>query len=267
VLICALAGASLHNGGAPITLAVVLDGATQEEREPLRAYLTKAMGRPVNIASPDSFRETVDRVGDGHYDFACLGALMYIRAHAQYGVIPLVQRTTDLHYYTVFITAADSPIYSLNDLRGKHFAFGDVDSTSAHLMAYYELMRAGINPETDLLLRYSGSHPATAAMVETGAVDAGAIDERVFKFLIHDGKVDSKRVRVFYTSKPYIDYVYVAGKDVPEVERKEFSRALLALRAGPDDAVLKILRAERFIVANDQEYAAVRKIAKELKMF
>jgi ABC-type phosphate/phosphonate transport system substrate-binding protein len=61
--------------------------------------------------------------------------------------------------------------------------------------------------------------------------------------------------------------VYVAGKDVPEVERKEFSRALLALRAGPDDAVLKILRAERFIVANDQEYAAVRKIAKELKMF
>lgn len=266
VAIWLLTSASLH-GEKTITIGVVMDQATQEEREPLRAYLSKAMGNQVSIAAPDSFRDTVDQLGNGAYDFACLGALMYIRAHAKYGVIPLVQRARDRNYFTVFITGTNSSIHSLRDLKGKQFAFGDRDSTSAHMMAYYELRQAGIDPETYFRFRYSGSHPATAAMVETGVVDAGAIDETVLNFLISTGKIDRKKVRIFYTSKPYVDYVWVARKDVTEAERERFSHALLALKEGKDDAILKILRAKQFVLANDQEYAEARKIAHELNMF
>jgi phosphonate transport system substrate-binding protein len=265
--ICVLVGAPIYGADRPITIGVLMDGKTQEERAPLRGYLTKAMGQPVKIASPDSFRETVSHLADGSYDFACLGALMYTRAHAKYGVIPLVQRTADLHYRSVFITAANSPIHSLNDLKGKRFAFGDIDSTSAHLIARFALKQAGIDPETDLKLRYSGSLLATAALVETGVVDAGALGETFFNFLINSGKLDSKKVRVFYTSKPYLNYVYVARKDVSASERDKFIRALLGLKQGKDDLVLKILSAQQFVVANDQEYAITRQIAHELKMF
>jgi len=225
------------------------------------------MERSVIVAAPGTVRETVAHLADGSYDFACLGALVYIRARAKYGVIPLVQRTTDLHYYTVFITSATSTIYSLSDLKGKEFAFGDIDSTSAHLMAYRELKWAGLNPETDLKLRYSGSHPATGAMVANGTVDAGAIDKTIFDFLISNGQLDSDKVRVFYTSKPYLDYVYVARKDVSEAEREKFTRALLALKEGKDDRVLRILRAQKFVMADDVEYGLTRKIAHELNMF
>ncbi len=262
-----MASAMFGAADRPITVGVVLDGTSQEERAPLRAYLTKAMGGPVIIAAPDTLRETVAHLADGSYDFACLGALMYIRARAKYGVIPLVQRKIDLHYYTVFITGTDSSIYSLRDLRGKQFAFGDIDSTSAHLMAYHELRQAGIDPESDLKFRYSGSHLATAALVETGVIDAGAIDETIFKFLINSGKLDANRVRVFYTSQPYVDYVWVARKDMPEAERDKFAHALLALKKGQDEAVLKTLRAKQFVVANDAEYASIRQIAHTLKMF
>jgi phosphonate transport system substrate-binding protein len=266
VAIWLLTSASVH-GEKTITIGVVMDQATQAEREPLRAYLSKAMGSQVSITAPDSFRETVAQLGNGAYDFACLGALMYIRAHAKYGVIPLVQRARDKNYYTVFITGANSSIHSLRDLKGKQFAFGDRDSTSAYLMPYYELKQAGIDPETYFHFRYSGSHPATAAMVETGVVDAGAIDETVLNFLIGTGKIDGKKVRIFYTSKPYVDYVWVARKDVPEAERERFIHALLALKEGKDDAILKILRGKRFVMANDQEYEEARKIAHELNMF
>lgn len=265
--ICVLAGSSFSGDGRPITLGVVLDEATLEEREPLRAYLTQAMGRPVEIAAPDTFNETVSHLGDGSYDFACLGALMYIRAHARYGVIPLVQRVIDLHYHTVFITGVGSSIRSLDDLKGKQFAFGDVGSTSGYMMAYHELKQAGIDPETDLKYRYSGSHPATAAMVEDGVVDAGAIDETVFNFLIAGGKIDSKKVRVFYTSKPYLDYVYVAGRSVPAADQQRFAQALLSLKEGKDDPILRILRAKHFVVASDQEYAPMRQIAHQMKLF
>jgi phosphonate transport system substrate-binding protein len=265
--ICILSSTSLFGIDRPITIGLVIDGSNQEDRAPLQAYLTKTMGRPVIVAAPGTFRETVAHLADESYDFACLGALIYIRAHAKYGVIPLVQRTTDLHYYTVFITGTDSTIHSLSDLKGKKFAFGDIDSTSAHLMAYRELKEAGFNPEIDLNLRYSGSHPATAAMVANGEVDAGAIDKTVYDFLISGGKLDSAKVRVFYTSKPYLDYVYVARKDVSEAEREKFTRAVLALREGKDDRVLRILRAHKFVVANDAEYGSTRQIAHELEMY
>ena len=267
VAVCAPAGAPLYGADRLLTVGVVLDEATRGEREPLRDYLTKAMGRPVNLAAPDSYRETVAHLADGSYDFACLGALMYMRAHADYGVIPLVRRTIDLHYRTVFITGADSSIHSLSDLMGKQFAFGDIDSTSAHLVAYHELMQAGLNPNTDFKSRYSGSHPATAAMVENGVVDAGAIDETVFNFLIINGKLNRKKVRIFYTSNPYVDYVFVARKDVPEAERERFASALLALTEDKDHRVLGILRATQFVAATDQEYTLMRQMAHEVKMF
>jgi len=265
--ICVLGGAALYGVDKPITVALILDGSTQADREPLQAYLTKAMGRPVNVAAPDLLLETSARLADGSYDFACLGALMYIRSRAWYGVIPLVQRTSDLHLHSVFITGTGSSIHSLADLKGKQFAFGDINGTSTHLIPYRELKRAGINPETDLQVRYSGSNPATAALVETGVVDAGVLDETIFNSLISEGKLNSQKVRVFYTSRPFVSYVYVARKDVPEAERERFARALLALRKGKDDSVLKILRAEQFVVANDQEYATIRQIAHQLNMF
>jgi phosphonate transport system substrate-binding protein len=168
--------------------------------------------------------------------------------------------------HTVLITGAASSIHSLGDLNGKRFAFGDVNSTGT-LMVERELMQAGINPESDLQIRYSGSHPATAALVETGVVDAGAIDETVFTALISEGKLNSEKVRVFYTTKPFVSYLYVSRKDVPEGDREKFARALLTLKEGKDDTVLKILRAKQFVVATDEEYANIRQIARKLGMF
>ena len=134
VVICVLASTSLYAADRPITIGVAIDGSNQHDRAPLQAYHTKAMRRPVIIASPDNYGATVAALADASYDFACLGALNYIRARAKYGVIPLVQRAIDLKYQTVFITGTGSSIHSLRDLRGKQFAFGDIDSTSAHLL-------------------------------------------------------------------------------------------------------------------------------------
>jgi ABC-type phosphate/phosphonate transport system substrate-binding protein len=50
-------------------------------------------------------------------------------------------------------------------------------------------------------------------------------------------------------------------------EREKFVRALLALNQGKDDPVLRLLSAQQFVVANDQEYATTRQIEHDLKMF
>lgn len=265
--IWALLGASPQDADQAINIGLAPDGMTQAERAPLREYLTKAMGRPVNLMVPDRYSDAVARLADGSYDFACLGALTYVRAHASNGVIPLVQRTSDRKYHSVFITGTDSPIHSLRDLTGKQFAFGDIYSTSGHLIPDRELRKAGVNPETDLLFRYSGSHPVTAALVEAGVVDAGALDETIFRSMVAGRKIDGKKVRIFYTSEPFVDWLYVARRSLPVEEQEKFARALLALKEGETDAVLKLLGAKQFVRANDEEYAGIRRMAKELGLF
>src|ERR1039458_9835971 len=115
---CSLGSAAPYGADQPITVGLVYDGATPEDREPLRAYLTKAMGRPVHLEAADLYSDTVDRMANGSYEFACLGALAYIQSHARSGVIPLGRRTSDLHLHSFFITVGTSSIHSLFDLKG-----------------------------------------------------------------------------------------------------------------------------------------------------
>src|SRR5581483_2064113 len=88
--------------GETINVGMVPDaGATQisiKEKAPLKAYLEQKLGRPVNLVIPTSYNATVEALGNGSLDFAYLGGLTYIKAHARYGVVPLVQRSADLQF-------------------------------------------------------------------------------------------------------------------------------------------------------------------------
>src|SRR5215467_12360310 len=260
-----LLAAGSRAGDKPVVVGMIPDaGATQvsiQEKAPLKEYLARQMKTDVNLMIPTNYNDTVEALGNGSLDFAYLGGLTYLKAHKQYGVIPLVQRTSDLQFHSLFITGANSGINSLADLKGKTFAFGDINSTSGHLMPYFELKQAGINVDADLKFRYTGSHAATAKAVESGAVDAGALDETVYNSMITEGKLDKSKVRVFYTSKPFVDYVWVARKDVGKEEQERFAAAFTELKEGRDDQILTILRGKSFVRASDDKYELIRKIA------
>ena len=244
-------------------------GATQvsiDEKAPLKDYLSKAIGTPINLIIPTNYNATVEALGNGSLDFAYLGAVTYIKAHQMYGVIPLVQRSADKNFHSLFITPAGSQVKSLADTKGKRFAFGDINSTSGHLIPHLELSKAGVNPDKDLQVRYTGSHPATAKAVESGAADAGALDETVFREMVSGQKVDGSKVRIFFTSRPFVDYVWVARKDVGAARQEAFTKAFLGLKEGKDDKILTILRGKDFVRADDAEYSTVRDVARDLKM-
>ena len=262
--------AAVGANNAPVNVGMIPDaGATQvsvKEKAPLKAYLEQKLGRPVNLIIPTNYNATVEALGNGSLDFAYLGGLTYIKAHARYNVVPLVQRNSDLQFRSYFITSSPN-IHSLSDLKGKTFAFGDINSTSGHLMPYLEMRQAGIDLNTNLKYRYTGSHPATAKAVESGAVDAGALDETVYTSMVSEGKLDPNKVRVFYKSKPFVDYVWVARKEVDPATQEKFAQAFTDLKEGQDEEILKILRGTNFVRANNEEYTVLRLVAADLKMF
>src|SRR5260370_41813730 len=101
---------------------------------------------------------------------------------------------------SLFIRQPERPIHSLNDLQGHRFAFGDVNSTSGHLMPAYFMQQQGVDRTVIDKAIYTGGHDATALAVANRKVHAGAKDEQVYSRQIKEGKVSASQVDVCYNT-------------------------------------------------------------------
>ena len=101
------------------------------------------------------------------------------------------------------------------------------------------------------------------AAVSGGKVDAGALNISVWEKLVAQNKVDTKQVRVFYTTPGYFDYNWTVRADMPADLRKKISDAFLALDASkPEDKeILDLQHATRFIPTKADNYKAIEAAA------
>lgn len=230
---------------------------------PLVARLEKVTGRKVKLTIPQYYAEVVQDLVEGELDVAHLGGLTFLLASKRAGVVPLVQRERDRAFHSKFITARED-IKSLADLRGKLFAFGDPNSTSGHLMPAYFMRKEGVDPAVLDRAIYTGGHDATAMAVAQKQVDAGALDELVWGRLVAEGKVDASKVRVFWTTPAFVDYVWAARRDLEPAIQKKVAEAFLTLdpASAEDKKVLDLLGATgRYVPADAAAYAQLRDVA------
>ena len=233
------------------------------DAEPLVARLERATGRKVALTIPQNYAAVVEALVQGQVDVAHLGGFTFVQASKRAGAVPLVQRDRDREFHSKFITARDD-VRGLADLKGKRFAFGDVNSTSGHLMPAYFMRKEGVDPAVVDQAIYTGGHDATALAVSERRVDAGALDEAVWERLTKDGKIDPSKVRVFWTTPPFYDYLWVARRDLDPAVARKVAEAFLALDpARPEDRpILELLSAEgRYVAVDAAAYGPLRDAA------
>ncbi len=238
----------------------------QRKFKPLGEYLEKKLGMQVKFTPVTDYAASVEGLTNGKLDMVWFGGFTFVQANVRsHGkVVPLVQRAEDEKFQSVFITTR-ADINSLQDLKGKTFAFGSESSTSGHLMPRSFLLAAHIDPEADMKrIAFSGAHDATVAAVAGGKVDAGALNISVWKKLLAAGKVDEKAVRVFYTTPGYYDYNWTVRADMKPALREKLAEAFLALDANDahDKAILDLQRASRFIRTKAENYSAIETAAR-----
>lgn len=203
----------------------------------------------------------------GEIQLAWFGGLTGVQARS---LVPeaeaFAQRPIDEKFKSVFIAQNDIDIDSLEDLKGKSFTFGSESSTSGHLMPRYFMMEAGINPDKDLdgAPNYSGSHDKTYKLVESGAFQTGALNISVWEAAVKEGKVDESKVKVFYTTPEYYDYNWTVNK-VDKETKEKLKEAILSMKA-EDNEIMELLQTDKFIETKNDNYEAIEKVAKELKI-
>ncbi|MBI1892518.1 MAG: putative selenate ABC transporter substrate-binding protein [Candidatus Rokubacteria bacterium] len=233
---------------------------------PFADYLSKELKLKVQFIPVVDYAATVEGLAAKKLDLVWYGGFTSVQAvrrmegHAK----RLVLRQEDTEFKSVFITRPETGIKALKDLRGKAFSFGSTGSTSGHLMPRSFLLKDGVNPERDMKqVAYSGAHDATALWVESGKVDAGALNFLVWDKLVQTKKIDTSKVVVFWTTPPYVDYVWTARGDLDRGLQERISSAFLKLDySNPEHRrLLDLHRTKKYIRAHDEDWKGIEEAA------
>ncbi len=233
---------------------------------PFSEYLAKELKMKVQFTPVVDYAATVEGLAARKLDLVWYGGFTSVQAVRRTNGTAkrLVLRQEDAEFKSVFIARPGSGINSLADLKGKTFSFGSVSSTSGHLMPRFFVLKAGLNPERDFKqVGYSGAHDATALWVESGKVDAGALNFLVWDKLVQTKKVDLSKVNVFWTTPPYVDYVWTARGDLDKGLQERITAAFLKLDYGNPEhkQLLDLHRTKKYIKASDEDWKGIEEAA------
>jgi len=245
-----------------------------QNAQPLVDILRKELGMEIEPFVATDYTGIVEALRVHKLDVAFLAPASYVLAknEADIKVILKSERKGIPFYYAAIITRADSGIKTLDDLRGKTFAFGDTLSTTGHVFPRKMLKERGIDPTRDLKqILYSGGHDATVLAVLNGKVDAGATyanspdgnDTAWMRYL--KDPADVKRIRAIAFSEPIpADNLVVSGALDPQIVKRLEDIFIELSRDAKGKTMLRDLyQIDGFVPATDQDYDSVREAFKE----
>jgi phosphate/phosphite/phosphonate ABC transporter binding protein len=231
---------------------------------PLIDYLTKKTGKKFELKIAMNLAEAVKDITDGISQICYLTPSTYIKAHKGGGVRVIAKALRDgkPFHHSVIITRPDSGILSVEDLKGKSFAFGDKDSTSSHIVPRHMLKAAGIELMDLLNYDYLKRQDAVAEAVLNGEFDAGGVMESTAL------KYKEEGLTLVKYSEEIPEFNICVNRLIPEEEIKTILDAILAL----DDSDIEgstILKSidgnySGFSRADDSDYNGIRDMMNRL---
>ncbi len=242
---------------------------------PVADYLAARLEIPVEYVPSRDYQASVDMFRNGDVLLAWFGGLSGVQARqAVSGSRAIIQGEIDPRFYSYFIAHRDAGLTPGDDfpmgIRDKRFTFGSQSSTSGRLMPEFFLMQASGKTAMEFFTHppaFSGSHPKTAELVESGQVDAGVLNYQVYDRRVAEGKTDPEVCRVIWKTPTFADYNMSAHPDIDrlfgEGTTDRLQQALLDLE---DEKLLAAFGREKLIAASNDDFEGIRQVAQKLDM-
>ena len=241
--------------------------------------LGRQLGVKVLYVPVTDYTAAVSAFRTGNLDLVWFGGLTGVQASLQKpGAQMIAQRDIDAQFYSVFIANTRSGIKPIQTqkglaaLKGKRFTFGSESSTSGRLMPQYFLSQAGVKlgDFAGGAPGFSGSHDATIALVQSGAYDAGAVNEQVWKSSLRSGKANRTKVVQIWRTPSYPDYLWLGQPNLDQRFGKGFTAKLRAAIVGwrPSDPeqkrILELFGAQQFTSVKAGEYKKIEQVGRQI---
>jgi phosphonate transport system substrate-binding protein len=207
----------------------------------LEPLLASKLGRPVMIRAYDSYEQTLGLLESKQLDAAFLPPTGYITAKSReigevlvqalrYGIEEGTGKQDSNRlvndYRSMLIVPKDSPIQSLEDLKGKRIAVQAPTSSAGFVYPLVELKEQGIDPVKDTSLVTILGHDRGVMALKNNQADAAAIFEDARSTVLKDWPTVFEDTRVLYYTRPIPNDTIVVQAQVSEEHKVELRQAL-----------------------------------------
>ncbi|MDC1036168.1 phosphate/phosphite/phosphonate ABC transporter substrate-binding protein [Alphaproteobacteria bacterium] len=153
------------------------------------------------------YNAAVEAMRAGRAHIAWFGGKTYIKAaeiaHAEAFAAGVRRGDENAGYYSYFVVRSDSPLKSIDNIKGKTLGLNSIGSTSGDLIPRVELVKFGLNAKIKGNFKqvvYAGSHDACLLSVINKQVDVCGMSSRNFDARIKDGTITIDQVRIIHRS-------------------------------------------------------------------
>ena len=235
-------------------------------------YLSTELDMDVKFVPVKSYSASIAAFRNNQVQLAWFGGLSGVKARLIVpGSVAIAQGVEDPIFKSYIIANTSTGLKASDsipsDVAGKNFTFGSKGSTSGRLMPEYYIRKTFMKSPDDVFNKvgFSGNHSKTIALVQSGAYQVGAVNFKVWDRELAEGKIDTSKVKIIYTTPSYPDYNFSARGDLDEQFGKGFTvkltNAILNLK---DKNILDAFPRSGFIKATNADFQPVLDVAREI---
>ena len=230
--------------------------------QPLADYLSIELNQPVDIILRSSYREIIDALAKGELDICLTGAFVYVLTKKEADITPVARRKKfgTPYYHSLIVVRKDRNIHSLQDLKGKTFAFIDKNSTSGYLLPTMMMRKVGISDPNHFFSEviFTQNHDSGVLAVQKKQIDGAAISST--RWLPNDSLV--KDLKIIWKSKPILLGPFSVRSHLDEALIKKITGAFLKIGSSPETQHLaQLINVKAFERAFDKDYDYIREIS------
>jgi phosphonate transport system substrate-binding protein len=232
------------------------------------------LGCEVVAQTGTNYTAVIEAMRAHRVDIATFGAFSYVLAHAVANAEAVATFAaadgTPGTYFATITTWPGSGLTTLQDVRGKAFAFSDPASTSGHLIPSYGLVKAGIDPEKDITPFYTGSHTASFEALRNHKVPVGELNSVAIAGAELAGFYKPADYVTLWKSAPIPNGPFAVRGDLPPGFKARLTQILrsLDLSSMPEKDMKFLGRKDSHALAavDDHSYDSIRDVVSVLHL-
>ncbi|MDQ3546516.1 MAG: phosphate/phosphite/phosphonate ABC transporter substrate-binding protein, partial [Verrucomicrobiota bacterium] len=234
-----------------------------QERKTLSDFLSKKLGKPVEVIVPLSSSVIIEGFANGTVDLGYLSATDMVAAQKRNaGEILLAGRIDGQNSYkSYWLALKEKPYGKVEDLKGKRVAFASKTSTSGYLIPMWDLKQKGLltEPKPEAFfgegnLFYGTGYVSAVERVLNGEAEAAAVSYYVLdkdKHLTVEQRAKLKKVA---EQGPVPTHVIAVRSSIPAADREQLRLALESLNEGANTELRDKVFTSELVEVNPAEH-------------
>ncbi|TCK18809.1 phosphonate transport system substrate-binding protein [Thiogranum longum] len=226
---------------------------------PVAIDLSRTIRRPVQFRTRPSFAEFDDEVARQTYDLVFMQPFSYARLARQNGYESFVRSATPIN--AVFVTTEDSPVKTIDDLRGRVLATPPA-SAAVTLLGLQLLLENHLQPGKDIRLDNRNSHFSCIRRIRIGKAAACVTAKHPLGVFEQKSGI---HLRTIAESETIPASTYAIHRRVDPVLRDKLAQRIIGWKDNEEgQKILKDFRHSYYIPSRDSDYDPVRNILDKL---